>query len=398
MGRRVVSVLGCVAVLVVAVMSVPKPALALPAPPPCFIGGPGYTCAGTVSFSPYTLSTVFRPFQGASGTGQQPDITVSFHQLVHAVRAFVNDPDNSGTTTEVHLYQCCWISYQTITGDGDPSVFSVGGGGEICCNSNGNGFDAVRLHSATGDYVNFRVEYQTVANSTGPWCKVNAASYTCPYDNTTATVSPFAQGSVFDPFQGVTGTGQQPPIDIYFEAPVATVAATALDPDLAGNRMEAFAANGTLLGTANFDFDNRAGWTNWSTKSLSVANITHIRLTSATGDYTVFQGLTVWPMGPPPLHLSINGPSSISVKGTYTFSSTYQGFNPNPTFAWSERFCGDAGCSSWVYFSSAASFNRVLSPDCSGSGNNTYELQLLMTNSDGRTATANHTTYLCNLP
>jgi hypothetical protein len=294
--KKLAAAFASISVLTMAPLAVPEPAGAMPAPPPCLVTGPGpSSCAGYVTFSSYYLSTLFRPFQGAPGTGVQPDVQVIFSGLVRNLRAWANDPDTAGNKAWAHLYGCCWLQLTSINGDGTPGVFSVGGGGGI---ANGP-FDRVLLQTDPSDYVNWRVEYQTNVNQSGPWCMVNAATVNC--QGVTATVSPFAQGSGFDPFQATNnGTGPQAPIDVTFQYPLAEVAVTALDPDLGGNRMEAYAADGTLLATAYFDGDNRIGFSNVSTKSIAFANIKRIRLIAADNDYTVFQGITAWPMGPPP--------------------------------------------------------------------------------------------------
>jgi hypothetical protein len=393
--KKCAAVLVFIPVLAIGVLAAPLPAAAITAPP-CEIAGPGLSqCAGNVTFSSYYLSTPFRPFQGVSGSASQPDITISFSSpYVRYVRVWANDPDASYSKAWVYQYQCCWIQFASIAGDGQPGVFSVGGGVGV----KDQIFTAVKLQSPSGDYVNWHVEYQTYVTPGGYFCKVTAQTSNCL--GVTATISPYYQGSIFDPFQGTNnGTGAQAPIDVTFQYPLAKVAVTAVDPDLVGNRMEAYAADGSLLGTANFDGDNQAGWTSVNTKSISAARITRIRLIAADNDYTVFQGITAWPFDPLPLSVSINGPSSITVKGTYTFTASYSNFDPNPTFNWSERFCYSGSCSSWIAIGfNSATLNRTLTPDCSGTGDNSYELQLVMQDSDGRTATANHTTWLCNLP
>jgi hypothetical protein len=290
--KRLGAVFAFAFVLTSAQFAMSTPASAQPAPPSCLVPGPGSSlCAGNVTFSSYYLSTQFRPIQGAAGATTQPDVQIVFNRLVHNVRAWSNDPDYSNNQALVHVYGCCWLPITTVTGDSTPGLFSIGGGGGI----NSGNYDRVLLQTDPTDFVNWRVEYQLNVNPSGPWCSVNAATVNC--QTVTATVSPFAQGSVFDPFQGTNnGTGPQEPIDVTFETPLSQVAVTALDPDFGGNRMEAYAADGTLLATAYFDGDNRPGFTNWSTKSIVFGNIKRVRLIAADNDYTVFQGLTAWPM------------------------------------------------------------------------------------------------------
>ncbi len=394
--KRCAARLGFVGVLMFGVLVAPQSAGATTLPPPCEIGGPGPSaCAGNVTFSSYYLSSPFRPFQGVSGQVTQPDVYINFSSpYVRYVRVWANDPDSSYSKAWVYRYQCCWVQFAGIAGDAQPNVYSWGGG----VGTYGQIFTAVELQSPSGDYVNWHVEYQTYVTPGGSWCKVTLQSSSC--QGVTATVSPYYQGSIFDPFQGTNnGTGAQAPIDITFQYPLRQVAVTAVDPDFGGNRMEAYAADGTLLGTTYFNGDDNVGWTSYSTKSFAASGITRIRLIAADNDYTVFTGLTAWPLNPPPLSVSINGPGSITVKGTYTFTASYSNFDPNPTFNWSERFCNSGSCSSWLAVGgNSATFTRTLSPDCSGTGDNSFELQLVMHNSDGRTATANHTTWLCNLP
>jgi hypothetical protein len=392
MPRRLLTIIGVSALLVVGQLAAPAQPAHAALLPPCLVWHPGSdSCAGTVTFSSYYLSTPFRPFQSVAGTNVQPDLTIGFSFPVRAVRVWVNDPDNSGNQVQFHFWGGGWIPF-SIPGDGVSGVFSVSGVGLGGPGSNPV-LNGVLLQSAANDYVNWRVEY--LVSPAGSWCKITSAVQSC--QGITTTTSAFVQNTVFDAFQGTPGTGVQPPIDITFGATLGQVAVTAVDPDLAGNKMEVYAANGTLMGTIDFDGDNTPGYTTTSTKTITLSGISRIRLISAAGDYTVFQGITAWPQSaPPPLSVAIDGPGYITTKGTYTFSASYSGFNPNPTFSWTERFCSDSGCSAWIPLGvSGASFNRTLSPDCSGSGTNSYELQLVMQNSDGRSATAGHTTWLC---
>lgn len=299
--KRLAAVLSSTVVLTVAQLAVAAPASAQPAPPPCLIPGPGPSlCAGNVTFSSYFLSTAYRPIQGAPGAAIQPTVQINFNHSVANARAFTNDPDYSGNKAWVHRTGCCWIQLPIISGDGTPGVFTSTGPGALVR----SGFDAMKFETDPTDYVNWVAEYQTTDSPSSPWCKVNAAVVTCM--GTTATVNPFAQGSVFDPFQGSSGTGTQAPIDVTFEVPLAKVAVTAIEPDLAGNQMEAYAADGTLLGTASFTGDNNVNWTTVNTQSIAATNIQRIRLIAADNDYTVFQGITAWPMTEPPNSCTVN--------------------------------------------------------------------------------------------
>lgn len=97
------------------------------------------------------------------------------------------------------------------------------------------------------------------------------------------------------------------------------------------------------------------------------------------------------------LSLGISGPAVITGKGTYTYTAVTSGYT-SPAFSWSERFCADdagSGCSSWQGIGTGSSVSRVLNKDCSGSGTNTYWLQVTATNSDGRQQTAQLIVELC---
>jgi hypothetical protein len=256
---------------------------------PCIVPGPGWSnCAGFVSFSSYFKSAVFMPHQATAGTGVQSDITVNFSPWVHAVRIWANDPDFTNSVYETIL-SCCTIGPFSINGDGAPGVFSV--------NSLGlsGSLEIIRLtlRSNPSDYVNWRVEYQKDGGTF--WCKITSQSSSCGGVN--VTVSPWYQGSNFDPFQALdNGTGPQAPIEITFGFPLYSVGATAVDPDFGGTRMDAYASDGTFLGTAFFDGDNNPGFTTTSTKSITDARgIAKIVLTAANNDYVAFQGITATP-------------------------------------------------------------------------------------------------------
>lgn len=130
-----------------------------------------------------------------------------------------------------------------------------------------------------------------LASAAGRPCPIPSGGYS-------ATVSPSDQGSGSGPFQVVdNGTGPQAPITVTFGVPLLTVAVTAIDPDFAGTRMEAYATDGTGLSAVYFDSDNRPGWTNASTKSITDSRgIGRIVLIPAENDYVAFQDLTAWPL------------------------------------------------------------------------------------------------------
>lgn len=256
----------------------------------CLISGPGYSsCAGNVTFSSYYLSLPFKPFQTDAGTSLQRNITVNFSPWAKSVRIWANDPDYTAKV-DVYIYGAGYVGTWSITGDGQPGVFSVNGFGL------GPGdWEITRLvlRPDQRDYVNWRVEFQKNSTSNPNfWCKITSASYSC--DGATATTSPFYQGTVFDPFQAVdNGTGEQAPIEVNFQYPLYSVSATAVDPDYGGSRIEAYGSDGSLLGTVYFDGDNRPGFTTTNTKSITDSRgIAKVLLIPAAGDYVVFQGLT----------------------------------------------------------------------------------------------------------
>lgn len=258
---------------------------------PCTIGGPGWSwCAGYVTFSSYALSVPFKPFQASAGSGSQADITVNFSPYARQVFVWINDPDYSGNRARFWQIGCCWFNAY-FPGDGLPGYFTVDFAG--LGPGTKAGFSQLRLESASNDYVNWRVEYRKEGTESY-WCRVTAQSSWC--QGVTTTVSPFYQGSSFDPFQAVAGTGVQPPIDVTFGWAVNSVAVTAVDPDYFGTRMEAYSASDVLVGTVYFDGDNLPGYTTTSTKSITAAaGIKRIRLISASGDYVAFQGITATP-------------------------------------------------------------------------------------------------------
>jgi hypothetical protein len=259
---------------------------------PCLIN-PGSTyCAGYVTFSSYYLSVPFKPFQSDFGTSVQRNITVNFSPWAKAIRVWANDPDATAKL-DVYIYGFGYVGAFSITGDGQPGVFSVNGLGL------GPGdweITRIVLRPDPSDYVNWRVEFQKNSTSNpNSWCKITSSSYSC--DGATATTSPFYQGTVFDAFQAVNnGTGEQAPIEITFGFPLYSVSATAVDPDYGGSRIEAYGSDGSLLGTTYFDGDNRPGFTTTSTKSVTDSRgIAKVILVPAAGDYVVFQGVTGTP-------------------------------------------------------------------------------------------------------
>lgn len=101
---------------------------------------------------------------------------------------------------------------------------------------------------------------------------------------------------------------------------------------------------------------------------------------------------------PPPLGVSISGPYGITQKATYTYTSSVSGAT-SVTYDWQERTCEDSAgqnCTAWSGFNiTQSTYTRVLSPDCSGTGQRNFQLKLVVRASDGRTATDTHQTGLC---
>lgn len=259
---------------------------------PCLISGPGNSyCAGYVTFSAHFVSLPFRTFQSDAGSGVQRNITVNFNPWVKAIRVWANDPDATARF-DLYMYGPGYVGTYSLTGDSTPGVFSysalqVGPGDPY--------FTRIILRPGANDYVSWNVEYQK-STGTNSWCRITSASASC--DGAVVTTSPFVQGSGFDPFQSNPGsTGEQPPIEISFQLPLYSVQVTAVDPDYGGTRMEAFLADGTPLPAVYFDGDNLPGVQTRSTKTVTdPRGIARIVLTSATGDYVVFQGVTATPL------------------------------------------------------------------------------------------------------
>ncbi|WP_018349489.1 hypothetical protein [Longispora albida] len=108
-------------------------------------------------------------------------------------------------------------------------------------------------------------------------------------------------------------------------------------------------------------------------------------------------------LGPVPAHAAspsvmISGPGVITVKAKYAFTAVHSGLGNQPVFLWHERFCSDAAsenCTDWVAtINVPATYNRVLIPDCSGAGENSFQLAVVATG-NGLQAKAEHRTWLC---
>lgn len=100
-----------------------------------------------------------------------------------------------------------------------------------------------------------------------------------------------------------------------------------------------------------------------------------------------------------PPRVTINGPEVIATKGTYTYTALPGGFHSSPTFTWSERFCEGTSCMTWVTFTGLGeTFRRTLGPDCTGTGENTFQLHVVAARDFcGREATDARATALCSV-
>jgi hypothetical protein len=98
---------------------------------------------------------------------------------------------------------------------------------------------------------------------------------------------------------------------------------------------------------------------------------------------------------PPPLTVTISGPSSISVKATYTYTAVTSGFS-STSYAWSQRYCTATSCPGWTNLTGyTTSVPRVLTFNSTCTGETRYEIRVTVRNSDGRTVTATKQTALC---
>jgi hypothetical protein len=99
------------------------------------------------------------------------------------------------------------------------------------------------------------------------------------------------------------------------------------------------------------------------------------------------------------LNVNITGPAHIPVKALYTYTAETSYTFPL-TYVWSERFCDSPGtsCSSWQQITGLQdTFNRVLTPDCSGSGTKTFEVRVVVTGG-GTSGQDQMVTSLCGPP
>jgi hypothetical protein len=99
------------------------------------------------------------------------------------------------------------------------------------------------------------------------------------------------------------------------------------------------------------------------------------------------------------LNVNITGPAHIPAKALYTYTAETSYTFPL-TYVWSERFCDSPGtsCTSWQTITGLQdTFNRVLGPDCSGSGNKTFEVRVVV-HGGGTSGTDQKSISLCGVP
>lgn len=104
----------------------------------------------------------------------------------------------------------------------------------------------------------------------------------------------------------------------------------------------------------------------------------------------------LYALRPSPVATTITGPTSITLKGTYTFTSNETGYL-SPSRAWKECYAETLGGCNWGTASvvgTQPSLGRVLSPDCAGEGG-MYFLYVKVTDSDGLSSTDTHSVRLC---
>jgi hypothetical protein len=128
---------------------------------------------------------------------------------------------------------------------------------------------------------------------TSIWCFVSSSSGTC--DGVQFTVTPFVQGSAFDPWQGAPGTGAQPPVEIAFGTPVRRASVAAVDPTFAGTLVDGLVGGGSAV-SAPVLGNGQPGVFSVSpiVEVMASQDLTGLRVTAAPSDYVSFMGLTVW--------------------------------------------------------------------------------------------------------
>jgi hypothetical protein len=120
-------------------------------------------------------------------------------------------------------------------------------------------------------------------------CTIGGApSGTCA--GVTWTIQPWNVGSPFCCFQSNPGNGPQSPITLTFSAPISKITVTIADPTYPGNTMQAFAADGSLVGATSFTSNGQPGVYSQDVRSLS-GSITQVLLTNDPNDYIAYDAV-----------------------------------------------------------------------------------------------------------
>jgi hypothetical protein len=131
----------------------------------------------------------------------------------------------------------------------------------------------------------------TSLNSAMATCLITSSSTACGSDPvTTATASPYSQGSAWGPntFSSKNFSDASDVITISFSGPVREFHITVLDPDYAGNRIIAYDELGGVVASADVPGDGRPGvLTTYSTILLG-EGIRTVRLIPAPLDYVAY--------------------------------------------------------------------------------------------------------------
>jgi hypothetical protein len=146
---------------------------------------------------------------------------------------------------------------------------------------------------------------------------------------------------------------------------------------------------GTSSQTGNF---NAGSWTAYLERC---GNFTLTLKTFSTDAQVATQNFPVGVTCPP--SVTIQGPTIITIKGTYTYSAVTTAMGP-ATFTWSWRNCNDAAgtsCSPWQT-ATMQTLGRTLSPDCSGTGEKNFQVKVSARDNFGLSATDDHVTWLCS--
>ena len=104
----------------------------------------------------------------------------------------------------------------------------------------------------------------------------------------------------------------------------------------------------------------------------------------------------LYALRPSPVSTTITGPTSITVKGTYTFTSNETGYL-SPSREWKECYAEKLGDCNWntaPVIGTQGTLGRVLSPDCAGEGG-MYFIYVKVTDSDALSSTDTHSVRLC---